>query len=94
MSQVILHIGNITDRTQAGDGDCIIVTGSIGPQFEPLIFKRESDAMAYARHICKAGKKADIWPEFKPVIECRWSSDFCGRFAILESFDKNDVWNP
>lgn len=91
MVKVTLFTGDITDRTQASDGDCVIVTGSIGPQFEPLLFKRKADADAYARHICKVGKAANVWPRFQPIIETRWADDM-RRFPILDRFDKSTVW--
>ncbi|HCE9941418.1 hypothetical protein ACV35Z_29595 [Pseudomonas aeruginosa] len=70
-------------------GDCFIVTGSIGPHFEPLLFRRKADAAAYARHIDRCGRL--VHPRFAPVIETRWASDMF-RFAVLERFDVSSVW--
>jgi hypothetical protein len=56
-------------------GDCYIVTGSIGPHFEPQLFRTKKSAKRYVAEINTYGKAHDIWPAFKPVIEPRWESD-------------------
>jgi hypothetical protein len=65
----------IVDRTDVGSGDCVLVTGSIGPQFEPKLFAAKDAAMAYAKEIMKYGKAHKVWPEFSPCLENRWKSD-------------------
>lgn len=72
------------DRTDIGEGDCYIVTGSIGPQFEPKLFRKKNAANAYAREVVAYGKLHNICPPFKPVIENRWRSDMF-RMEIVES---------
>jgi hypothetical protein len=66
----------INDRTKLpnADGDRFIVTGSIGPQFAPRTFGTHGEAMQYAREIEKYGRKNEIHPPFKPVIEHRWKN--------------------
>lgn len=63
--------GQITDRS-TGAGDRYIVTGSIGPQFQPQLFTRKRDASKYARGIIRTGKAEQVWPEYSVVIEDRW----------------------
>lgn len=64
----------MTDKRQP-DGDCYIVTGSIGPHFAPRLFKRKTAATKYAREILMYGTTHDVWPQFNPVIESRWAAD-------------------
>jgi hypothetical protein len=64
----------IIDRTNVrreGE-DYFLVTGSIGPDFQPKIFSSRVKAMHYARAI----DRYETFPAFKPVIECR--SELCG----------------
>lgn len=82
-------MGYVVDRTEGAEGDCFIVTGSIGPHFEPLLFRRKADAAAYAKHIDRCGRF--VHPRFTPVIETRWASDMY-RFPVLERFDVSSVW--
>ena len=65
----------INDRSTMPEatGDSYIVTGSIGPEFEPKLFKSHKGAMAYAVEICRAGRQ--VFPPYIPVIETRWASD-------------------
>lgn len=64
---------NIEDRTDGTgtDHEFYIVTGSIGPQFEPETFDSHTKAWQHARKICTYGEKHDIFPRFKPTIEGR-----------------------
>ena len=65
---------SITERLNNGadyGADCYIVTGSIGPQFEPVLFKKLSNARKYARKIIEHGKREKIAPQFNVVIEWR-----------------------
>ncbi len=66
---------NILDRTNVDNGDCVLVTGSIGPQFEPKLFASKESALVYANEIVKYGKKHKVWPMFEPCLENRWRSD-------------------
>lgn len=61
----------ITDRTDIGTGDTFLVTGSIGPDFQPRLFWSKKAAMTYAKHI---NKTPNTTP-FQPVIERRHRSD-------------------
>lgn len=64
---------NITDRTD-GTGDdypSYIVTGSIGPHFQPKVYESYTKAWQAARKICLYAVKEKIFPRFKPVIEGR-----------------------
>lgn len=51
--------------------DSYIVTGSIGPQYQPVLFKKLSDARKYAKEIIKYGKANNVWPMFNVTIEWR-----------------------
>ncbi|AGR89052.1 hypothetical protein PAK_P30098 [Pseudomonas phage PAK_P3] len=74
---------NIIDRTQGHESPnhCYIVTGSIGPEFEPLLFTSKSLAVQYAKQIIKHGKAHDVFPPFTPVIETRHKADM-HRFTV------------
>ncbi len=63
----------IEDRTDmsGADHEFYIVTGSIGPQFEPKTFESYTKAWQHARKICLYGVKHDVHPPFKPTIEGR-----------------------
>jgi len=63
------------------DSYCYIVTGSIGPEFEPLLFTTVKLAIKYASKIIKYGKAHDVFPPFVPVIETRHKADM-NRFTI------------
>lgn len=63
----------IEDRTD-GTGDdypFYIVTGSIGPQFQPRTYESYVKAWQAARKICIAGTKDKVHPPFAPCIEGR-----------------------
>lgn len=64
------HIEDRTDRTGC-DSEFYIVTGSIGPQFDPVTFDSYTKAWQHARKICLYGIQQDIRPRFKPCIEGR-----------------------
>lgn len=74
---------SIEDRTTEGTGDCFLVTGSIGPHFEPKLFKNKVRAENYAEEIVKWGRDNKVLPIFKPCIECRWRDDMM-RMGIEE----------
>lgn len=61
----------IEDRTSVGSGDCYIVTGGIGPHYQPRLFRKLKDARRYAEMI----DRHDMIPEFTPVIERRFAYD-------------------
>lgn len=73
--------GELIDRS-AGNGDCFIVTGSIGPSFQPRIFRSKKKARAFAREILAHGKAHNTWPPYKVVIEDRFESDMRLRSII------------
>lgn len=64
---------NIEDRTDGSgvDSEFYIVTGSIGPHFEPQTYNSYTKAWQEARKICLHGQKHNIFPAFKPCIEGR-----------------------
>lgn len=66
---------SIEDRTNVGAGDCVLVTGSIGPQFAPRLFAKKASAVTYAREILAHGKAHKVLPAFAPCLELRHSSD-------------------
>lgn len=65
----------IHDRTD-GDYPFYIVTGSIGPKYEPATFKNHAKALAHAKAIVRQGVRDKVWPPFAPTIEGR--HDDCG----------------
>lgn len=60
----------VVDRS-TGDAPFIIVTGSIGPHFQPKTFRTQREALGYAKEILAYGKANDVWPEFQPWLEDR-----------------------
>jgi hypothetical protein len=52
-----------------------LVTGSIGPQFEPRLFTTKRVSEKYVAMINQYGREHDVWPKFEPCIEKRWPSD-------------------
>ncbi|WFP46046.1 hypothetical protein VIPPAEUMC01_00112 [Pseudomonas phage vB_VIPPAEUMC01] len=73
----------IVDRTAGNESPnhCYIVTGSIGPEFEPTLFTTHALAKKYAEQIVKYGKANNVFPPFTPVIETRHKADM-HRFTI------------
>ncbi|CCM43691.1 hypothetical protein BN405_2-10_Ab1_orf_147 [Pseudomonas phage vB_PaeM_C2-10_Ab1] len=73
----------IVDRTAGNESPnhCYIVTGSIGPEFEPLLFTTKKLALQYAKQVAGYGKANDVFPPFTPVIETRHKEDM-HRFTI------------
>ncbi|ALA11994.1 hypothetical protein BIZ94_gp014 [Pseudomonas phage vB_PaeM_MAG1] len=73
----------IVDRTAGNESPnhCYIVTGGIGPEFEPTLFTTHALAEEYAEQIVKYGKANDVFPPFTPVIETRHKADM-HRFTI------------
>lgn len=63
------------DRTNESGGDCVLVTGSIGPQFEPKLFRDKPQAVAYAKAILAHGKAHAVYPAFSVVLERRHRTD-------------------
>ena len=68
---------------------CYLVTGSIKPDFEPLVFTNRKAASKYNSYIKRYSKDNDVWPEYKPVIEQRCTVDMIqAGNNILKQYDR------
>lgn len=71
--------GKVIERVHH-DGDCYIVTGSIGPDFGPRLFREYRNAVKYAKEIADTPQ----FPPFTAVIEDRNERDMLGRLPFAD----------